>query len=303
MAVIFGSPGLFDVTPVYDMLAQKIMQSKKPLYPIFPSPVNNEKALQKFISDGNYFYPEESHFGEALAKVIGHTTVSEDSDYELIMDEKTIRSIIETAEPGYLDPADLARLLRAAKIPMVKELYAKDEHALKDVLKDLDFPIVMKAVGPIHKSDIGGVILDIQNESDARDHFKKLMKKPEITSVLLQEMIKGKELFIGLKKEEKFGHLIMFGMGGIFLEVFRDVQTLLTPLSSTEISLAMKQLKSYPILEGIRGQKGINLDKFSEVIKRIGKLSDIAPEILEMDINPLMAEGDQLCLVDARLRI
>jgi acyl-CoA synthetase (NDP forming) len=303
IAVIFGSPGLFDVQPVYEMLARKMVNGQKPIYPILPSPVNNEEALKKFVADGQFYFPEETRFGEALARVLNHDVYGEDAEKELSLDLAGIREVIDQASEGYLSPKEQMTLLRAAGIPVIPEFYASDQDSLRSALAQIPFPVVMKAIGPVHKSDVGGVQLNIKNVTEAEEHGERIMRLPGVNSVLVQPMIAGKEIFIGAKKEDKFGHLILFGMGGIFLEIFGDVQALLTPLNPEEVSRAMQQLKSYPILEGIRGQKGIDIGLFSDIILRVSKLLDAAPEIQEMDLNPLMAVEDKITVVDARIRI
>ena len=129
------------------------------------------------------------------------------------------------------------------------------------------------------------------------------MKIEGVTSALLQPMKKGTELFIGVKKEDNFGHLILCGLGGIFIEVIKDIQTNLCPVSKTEAFHMIKSLKSYKIFQGIRNQESINEDIFAEIISRVSKLVEIAPEIAELDLNPLLGNSQEIMAVDARIRI
>jgi acetyltransferase len=130
-----------------------------------------------------------------------------------------------------------------------------------------------------------------------------MMKITGATGVLLQPMLKGLELFAGIKRDEQFGHLILFGMGGIFIEVLKDVVTGMAPIGPEEAEYLISKLKSIKILEGTRGQKGINMPLFIEIITRLSALVDAVPEIFEMDLNPLIASGDELVAVDARIRL
>jgi acetyltransferase len=116
-------------------------------------------------------------------------------------------------------------------------------------------------------------------------------------------MLGGYELYAGIKKEGKFGHLIMFGLGGIFIEVFKDVRSVLAPLYEDEIIAEIKQLRSYKLFEGVRGKTGIDEMKFADIIMRLSKLVLIAPEIVELDLNPIMAEEEKVTVVDARIKI
>jgi acetyltransferase len=129
------------------------------------------------------------------------------------------------------------------------------------------------------------------------------MDIPDANGVLLQPMLAGTELFTGVKRENKFGHLILFGLGGIFIEVFKDVRSLIAPLQKNEISSEIKNLKSYKIIQGTRGGEGIDEDKFIDIIFRLSALVQVAPEIAEMDLNPLLGTSQSVVAVDARIRI
>ncbi len=167
----------------------------------------------------------------------------------------------------------------------------------------IGFPLVMKVTGPVHKSDSGGVILNIEDTETASETFSTLMNITGSKGVILQPMIKGLELFAGVKYEKKFGHMVLCGMGGIFIEVLKDFSACLAPLSGEESMDMIKRLKIYPILQGIRGQQGIRLDLFSEILVRLSELVTAVPGIMEMDLNPLMASEDKIMAVDARIRI
>ena len=303
MAVIFGSPGLFDVTEIYEMLAFKMKTTKKPLYPILPSPVNNRIALETFVKGGNFFFPEETRFGEALSRVVNHETLIHRDTFNFEVDQDKIDQVISNGESGYLPPEEVMQLLKSVGIPVVQEKYANDEESLKQALIDIDFPLVMKVVGPVHKSDLGGVILDINTYDEATENMQMLMEIEGAESVLIQPMLSGLELFIGAKKEDKFGHLIMFGMGGIFLEVIKDVSTLMNPLTEKEVMKEIKKLRSYPLLKGIRGKKGIDINLFCNTILRLSKLVSNVPNIEELDLNPLLADENSISVVDARIRL
>ena len=126
---------------------------------------------------------------------------------------------------------------------------------------------------------------------------------PEASAIMVQPMLKGTELFIGAKYEEKFGHVVLCGLGGIFVEVLKDISSGLAPLSYEEAYSMIHSLRAYKIIKGTRGQKGVNEDKFAEIIVRLSTLLRFATEIKEMDINPLLATEKQVIAVDARIRI
>ena len=167
----------------------------------------------------------------------------------------------------------------------------------------MGFPIVAKVVGPIHKSDVGGVVLNIRSEQHLAFEFERLMKLPEAQGVMIQPMLKGIELFIGAKYEPRFGHVILCGLGGIFVEVLKDVASGLAPLSINEAQSMIRSIRAYKIIQGTRGQEGINEQQYAEIIVRLSSLLRFATEIKELDINPLLGRKDSVIAVDARIRV
>jgi acetyltransferase len=303
MVVIFGTPGLFEIFDVYDVLHEKIKTSKKPIFPVLPSILTAKKEVKHFVSKGNVFFPDEVNFAKALTRIYyTPKPLEQNIDYPIV-DEKEIRNIIDDSSNGYLTPNDIQRLLDAAGINRAKEIVISNKNEIDNVLKLINFPLVMKVVGPVHKSDVGGVKLNITSKEDIQIEFEKMMSIKNATGVLFQPMLSGIEMFAGVKREEKFGHLLLFGLGGIFIEVLKDVRTLLSPSGKKEIIDELKKLKSYKILEGVRGQKGIDIEKFADTISRLSVLVRVAPEIFEMDLNPLLATDNEITAVDARIRI
>ena len=161
----------------------------------------------------------------------------------------------------------------------------------------------MKVVGPVHKSDVGGVVLHVKNAEQVRKEFERMIRIKDTTAILLQPMLSGLELFAGAKKEGAFGHTILCGMGGIFIEVLKDVAYELVPVDKSAALKMIESLKSYPLLQGVRGQKPIQIDAFAETISRLSALLEVATEIAELDLNPLLANEKQVIAVDARVRI
>ncbi|MFA5641832.1 MAG: acetate--CoA ligase family protein [Bacteroidales bacterium] len=302
MVVIFGSPGLTTVFDVYEVLEQKIKSCKKPIYPVLPSVVNVAEEIALFQKNGGISFPEETIFGTALAKVLNN--ISDVQEIELPpVDKELIRSVIDNSEDGYLAPTEVQKLLDAAGINRAKEAVAQTVSQAQKMAKEIGFPLVMKVVGPVHKSDVGGVVLDVTEMETLVVEFNRMMKIPETTSILLQPMLSGTQLFIGAKKEDKFGHLIMCGLGGIFVEAIKDINSALSPVSKKEATSMIKTLRGYKLIEGTRGQEGVNEFLFVNSIQRVSALCNAAPEIFEMDLNPLLGNSKQVIAVDARIRI
>lgn len=302
-AVIFGSPGLFPVDDVYNLLHDKIRSSRKPVYPIMPSVINVKREMEAFTARGNAVFTDEVLFGSALCLV--HATpppaVNEVSGSEV--DLKEIRKVIDGSDDGYIQPESVSRLLKAAGIETVPEMVVHSPEEAVKAAVSMGYPVVMKVVGPVHKSDIGGVTLNVSSDEYVREEYIRMMKLPEVTAVLVQKMITGRELFCGATREGAFGHLVMAGMGGIFIEVFRDVATALVPVSEQEARTMIRSLKSYKIIKGMRGAAGVSEEAFTRVITSLSALLTAAPEIAEMDINPLLGTPEGVTAVDARVRV
>jgi len=303
MVVIFGSPGLFDVTQVYEVLHQKIQNAKKPIFPILPSVVNVADGIKEFIAKGHMAFLDEVLFGNALTKV---ATLKTKELEEFTVDEllkKQLKSILKDQKSGYLAPEIIHKLFDAIGIPQVVENVVSTEKMLQNIAPTLTYPLVMKVVGPVHKTDVGGVRLNITNEEELYQNYKELMKIPEAKAVLIQPMISGMELYVGAKREGKFGHTIVCGLGGIMIEILKDVQIGLAPLGMFEIDTMLENLKAFPVLQGYRGKEGVDLEQFAKIIYKISQLVSYLPEIAELDINPLMANTNTCTAVDARIRI
>lgn len=303
IAVIFGSPGLFPVDDVYDVLHDKMRSGNKPIYPVLPSLINAGKEIDAFIAKGNVNFSDEVVFANALGKVVSTEYISDDVHDKIWINHDAIRKTIDNSENGYLMPENVQGLLDAAGINRVEEevVYSEDEALLK--ADELGFPLVMKVVGPVHKSDVGGVVLNVDSKDKVSLEFRRMMKIKDVEAVLIQPMISGQELFAGAIKEGDFGHLIMTGLGGVFIEVLQDVNTALAPLNRREAEEMISSLKGYKILKGARGQKGVDVKAFQDVLLRLSALLEAAPEIVELDINPLMGTAETVRAVDARIKI
>lgn len=305
IVVIFGSPGLSPVYEAYHILNEKIKSCQKPIYTIIPSVINAKNELSEFIASGNIAFPDEVLFGKALSKTIlsYKTDISSKTSISLKIDTAEIRRIIDNAKTGFLASEAVHNLLNAANIPCVNELFVHSEEEALSAANQIGFPLVMKVIGPIHKTEVNGVALNITDLKSVKKEFIRLMQIEAAHGVLLSPMLKGLELFIGAKKESEFGHLILCGLGGINLEVLKDTATALTPLSSEEALLMIRSLKSYPLINGYRNQVGIDEYAFAEILAQVSIFLQTAPEIKEMDINPLIGINEQITAVDARIFI
>ncbi len=303
MAVIFGNTGLMDMTEIYDLLHKKIQECNKPLFPILPSITSSSSEIKYFLNKGHVNFPDEVVLGRALTKIYNTPFPAEDNIYLENIDIPLLRQIINESSNGYIEPSIIQKLLKAASIPVVTEETASTKEGLIALSEKIGYPLALKVVGPVHKSDIGGVTLNIKSEKHLLAEFNRMKSIPEVKAVLVQKMLSGIELFIGAKYEPRFGHIILCGLGGIFVEVLGDVSSGLAPLTSNEALSMIRSLKSYKIIRGTRGKIGIDEYKFAEIIVRLSSLLRYATEIKEIDLNPLIGNTAGITVVDARVRL
>ena len=302
--VIFGTPGLVQLYSAYDVLHKKILECKKPIFPILPSVNTAGPEVQEFLSRGHVNFSDEVTLATALTQIMRTPEPANQQIQIHGVDVPRIRRIIDgISENGYISPGLVHQLLESAGIPTVPEFVSAEKKEVIKFAEKCGYPVVAKVVGPVHKSDVGGVALNIRSKEVLAAEFDRMMNIPDATAVMVQKMIKGTELFIGAKYEPRFGHVVLCGLGGIFVEVLKDVSSGLAPLSYAEAESMIKSLRGYKILKGTRGQQGINRRRYAEIIVRLSTLLRFATEIKEMDINPLLADEKDVIAVDARILV
>ena len=203
--------------------------------------------------------------------------------------------------------------MRTYGISTVPSRVAAGPDELLEVAVGIGFPLVLKINDPklVHKTEIGGVIADLRTKEEVLDAYLKLKKRYEkafpgssFSGVLVQKMVKGgMETVFGITLDRSYGPLMMFGLGGVFVEVIKDVSFRLHPLSKTDAGEMVRSIKAFPLLSGFRGSKPVQIDKLEEVLLRLSQLVGDFPEILELDINPFFAtpEAENCAVVDCRI--
>lgn len=302
--VIFGTPGLVQLYEAYDVLDRKIRECRKPIFPILPCLHTAGPEVAEFLRKGHVNFSDEVTLATALSQIM-QTPHPAPPEVELFgVDVPRIRDIISgIASDGYVPPGVVHQLLQCAGIPMVPEMVSDDPQTLIAFARKVGYPVVAKVVGPVHKSDVGGVALNIRTEKHLALEFERMMAIGDARAVMVQKMLSGTELFVGAKYEPRFGHTVLCGLGGIFVEVLNDVSSGLAPLSYAEATSMIRSLRAYNIIRGTRGQPGVNEKRYAEVIVRLSTLLRFATEIKEIDINPLLADADSVTAVDARILI
>ncbi len=234
------------------------------------------------------------------------------------VDRDRVRAVIDHAQlvgRSELHRDEVMEILSAWRFPVLETVVVDRPELLMPAANDIGYPLVMKvlAEGISHKSDVGGVKLNLRDESDVKRAYdeirvalSRLSQPPASWSVTLEPMVTGgREVVVGLQSDPLFGPLIMVGMGGIYVEVLKDVAFRLAPLTGVDAELMVASLRGYPILKGVRGEPPIDFPELYSALERISCLAQEFPEILEMDVNPFLffAEGDRSVVVDARMTI
>ncbi len=213
---------------------------------------------------------------------------------------------------GELDGNELLQCYGFKTLPMA---LAKDPHQAVKIAEEIGFPVVMKIVSPeiTHKSEAGGVVVGLENASEVKESFESIMKQARdyapdarLEGVLVQKMAaKGKEVILGLSKDPVFGHAVMFGLGGIFVEVYKDVIFRLSPIGRNSARRMVRSIKGYPILKGLRGEKPSDIETIEKHIVSLKAMADNHPVIRELDINPLFVheEGQGTTVADIVIRL
>lgn len=203
------------------------------------------------------------------------------------------------------------KVLSKYGIPVTQGSIAKSADEAFRIASSIGFPVAMKISSPdiSHKSDVGGVVLNIKKEdvkaaySDMISNVRKAVPGANIEGVLVQQMApSGHEVIVGIKKDAQFGHALMFGLGGIFVEIYKDVSFRVTPIDKKEALEMISEIKGYPILKGIRGRKPADIDAVADVLVSVSELAQ-KENIVELDINPLIVGEKGAVAVDARAMI
>lgn len=207
-----------------------------------------------------------------------------------------------------LSSAEAYGIFAAYGIPVADWRIANDAAAAVQAAAEIGFPVVVKADSEsiVHKSDVGGIVVNLNDAAAVRATVEAMVKKfdaKDLRFFVQKYLPGGREIIIGAKAEEDIGHLVMFGLGGIYVEVLKDVVFQLTPVTDVEARAMLTSIKTAPLLKGVRGEKGVDEKGIVEIIQRLSQLLTDLPMIREMDLNPVIAFEDRVFVVDARVSI
>lgn len=321
--VILTPQAMTDPTGTAIAVAEAAKKHNKPVLAAWMGGHTVEKGMQ-ILSENNvpcYTTPEKAvrAFMHLVSYARNLTLLHEtprDIPVAFSFDRQRLRGVFEsllTEGAEILTESVSKAFLEAYGIPITKPFLARTAAQAAEVAKRIGFPVVMKIHSPqiTHKTDVGGVMLNLATEQAVREAFEKLVrraqeKRPDaqILGCTVQQMVSypnSFELIIGTKRDPVFGAVILVGMGGVAAEVFQDRALALPPLNETLARRALESLKSWPLLRGYRGRPGVNIDKLIEVLMRFSYLVADYPEIKELDVNPLLATPEDVIALDARV--
>jgi len=213
--------------------------------------------------------------------------------------------------PRVLNEVDSKAMLKAAGIPVVETRFARNMKEAVATAKELGFPVALKVMSAevIHKSDAGGVKLRLENPSQVEKAYSAMMAsvkamypKAKIDGVSVQKMARpGVEVIVGMSKDPQFGPVLMFGLGGVLVELLKDVAFRIVPVSKFDAAEMIREIKGFPMLTGFRGSEPADLKKLEKLIVDVSNFVEKHPEVKELDLNPVFAYKDGVSAVDARV--
>jgi acyl-CoA synthetase (NDP forming) len=243
-------------------------------------------------------------------KIGGRPSEPQEEREIMALESKTL-DLARTQGRAVLTEIESKELLRQAGIPVVETKLARSKKEAVAISKDLGFPVVLKIASPdiVHKSDSGGVRLGLANATQVGKAYSEIMvsikqKYPDaaIQGLAIQRMAPpAVEVIVGMSKDVQFGPVLMFGLGGILVEVLKDVSFRIVPLTRRDAAEMIREIKGYPLLEGYRGQEPADISALEELIVKVSQFVEQNPEIRELDLNPIFAYRDSAIAVDARI--
>ncbi len=312
----FVTPPFVDTESVAKEMAEVSKQRKKPIVCNYMTDKAQWIETTKIMKEGGipcYDFPEMAakalaaltRFGEIKRRETGEVKNYDDVNKSKV---EAILSAAKKSNREILTAEEVYDVLAAYGIPVADWKIAGNLEEAEKAADEIGFPVVIKADAEsiIHKSDVGGVAINLKDRNEVRIAVEKMQNKFDEANLgfFIQKYLPGgRELIVGAKAETGLGHLIMFGIGGIFVEVLKDVIFKIAPVTNVEAKDMLSSIKAAPLLDGIRGEKGVNKDGVIEIIQRTSQLITDFPMIQEMDLNPIIAYEDKILAVDARIKI
>jgi len=312
----FVTPFFVDTESIAREIVEVNKQGKKPIVCNLMTDKRQWTETLRILKEGGvpcYSFPGEAaralaalaQYNEVRARKIGEAKRFDD------VDKSKAEEILQKAQDAgreILSAAEVYEILTAYGIPTADWRVASNAAEVEKAAAEIGFPVVVKADSEsiVHKSDVGGVAVDLKDGNAARSAVEEMRERLEIRDLrfFVQKYLSGGlEVIVGAKAEEELGHLVMFGIGGIYIEILKDVIFKLSPVTAVEAQEMLSSIKTAPLLEGVRGGKGVDKDGIIEIIQRVSQLVTDLPMIQEMDLNPIIAYVDRAFTVDARISV
>lgn len=319
--IVVATPqAMTDPVGIANVIVKVRKSTDRPVLPSFLGGVEMEKGVQVLTQNRllNYDDPERAAYTmHMLTKYHDIRNRVYEKPQTFAANKTVVKKVIADARRAGISVLGLEALpvLKAYGIPTLKYRIVNDAESAVAAAQEIGYPVVMKIVSPqiIHKSDVGGVRVGLQNDQDVINAYNKMMidvkmavPHCKITGVLIQQMSTGgKEVILGMNRDPQWGPLIMFGLGGIYVEVLKDVQFRVAPLSRSDALSMIYGIKTHQLLEGVRGEKPADIPQLVELLERLSQLVTDFPDILELDINPVKVyeKGKGCIALDARMTI
>jgi len=314
--VINVTPVLASPTDILEVIGEVARSRSKPVLAVMMATDEFYESV-KHIRDlpPVYRFPEPaarvllllSRYGAWVRRPI------EETEPEFDTDDAEVAALLGRTAEGYVEPEDAFRVLDLYGIPLARWRRASTAEEALEAAQEIGYPVVLKAVAPdlVHKSDVGAVQVDLRDDRDLTEAIRRTTESVtraghRVEGWLVQEMAKGgHEVIFGITTDPRFGPLLMFGLGGKYVEVFQDVRFGVLPLGRTDALDMVRGIRGFKLLQGVRGEAGADVSLLCEILLRLAQLAERHPRIREVDINPFLAGPDRAHAraVDARIRV
>jgi len=318
---IFVPPLMIDPFDVVRIIQERSRTIPKPVVCVILATLDWHSTIRDRVSD----LPPIFIFPEAAAKALNALYTyarrrmrEEGTILEVEADVPAVEALLDASFAdggGYLPPDRVMQALEHYGIPTATWAFVTTEAEARDAACRIGYPVVAKLAGKgiVHKAEVKGVRVDLKDEvelteavREMRSELARLDPEAEFTGFLIQEMVAGeREVFMGMRHDDAYGDLLVFGMGGKYVEVLNDTFMRLAPITDLDAKTMIESIRGYPLLEGVRGEASSRIDRLQESLQRLSALITNHPQILEMDVNPFMAGStEETCkAVDARIRV
>ncbi|MDR3353803.1 MAG: acetate--CoA ligase family protein [Synergistaceae bacterium] len=307
IAIYIGTPYL-DAMPVARGIASAAKKTGKPVAAVMQVGSDINESLIYLRKEGIPCFPSGERAVSSLAALARYEEklLRSNEPCLVVTRPADVKKAFPEGENRLLEPVAM-KLLRENGISVPDFVFSSEEEQAVQAVRELGYPVAVKVVSPqiVHKSDCGGVMLNIRNDEELRDSFRRMAKIGEgrdFKGIVAYPMLKpGKEIIIGLTSDPCFGPMIAFGMGGVYAEVLRDITFRVAPVSQNEAIKMIKEIKMYPLLCGVRGEAPVDMNALAEIIAKFSMLPFIYPDIREADLNPVFVYENGAMAADVRI--